>query len=161
MCLYCDVAVTKAQERKMEVAEMKMLRFSIGKTRLDRIRNEEVRRRLGVVELGHQLRETRMRWLGHITRREETYVGKRMRQMVVGKRKRGRPKRRWQDCIDDDLKGLGVREEDELDRRESGGELSAPATPETGNKAVEEEEDDCDVFILARNRSPRVDCLVL
>ena len=81
------VAVTKAQERKMEVAEMKMLRFSIGKTRLDRIRNEEVRRSLGVVELGHQLRETRMRWLGHITRREETYVGKRMRQMVVGKRK--------------------------------------------------------------------------
>ena len=49
---------------------------------------------------------------------EETYVGKRMRQMVVGKRKRGRPKRRWQDCIDDDLKGLGVREEDALDRRE-------------------------------------------
>ena len=37
------VAVTKAQERKMEVAEMKMLRLSIGKTRLDRIRNEEVR----------------------------------------------------------------------------------------------------------------------
>ena len=59
-----------------------------------------------------------MRWLGHITRREETYVGKRMRQMVVGRRKRGRPKRRWQDCIDDDLKGLGVREEDALDRRE-------------------------------------------
>ena len=35
------VAVTKAQERKMEVAEMKMLRFSIGTTRLDRIRNED------------------------------------------------------------------------------------------------------------------------
>ena len=56
------VAVTKAQERKMEVAEMKMLRLSIGKTRLDRIRNEEVRRRLGVVELGHQLKRECAGW---------------------------------------------------------------------------------------------------
>ena len=34
------VAVTETQEKRMEVAEMKMLRFSIGKTRKDRFRNE-------------------------------------------------------------------------------------------------------------------------
>ncbi|XP_047484180.1 uncharacterized protein LOC125035913 [Penaeus chinensis] len=37
------VAVTKGQERKMEVAEMRMLRFSLGKTRLDRVRNSTIR----------------------------------------------------------------------------------------------------------------------
>ncbi|XP_006820862.1 uncharacterized protein LOC100373182 [Saccoglossus kowalevskii] len=54
------VTVTKAQERKMEVAEMKMLRFSLGNTRLNRIQNEEVGRRLGITELGHKLRKTRL-----------------------------------------------------------------------------------------------------
>ena len=45
------VAMTKRQERKMEVAEMKMLIFSVGVTKLYRPRNEEIRVRLGVIEL--------------------------------------------------------------------------------------------------------------
>jgi len=54
------VAVTKKQEKRMEVAEMKMLRFSIRKTRLDRIRNEKVRKELGVEEMRRKLREVRL-----------------------------------------------------------------------------------------------------
>ena len=34
------VALTKRQEAEMEVAELKMLRFSLGVTRMDNIRNE-------------------------------------------------------------------------------------------------------------------------
>ena len=101
----------------MEVAEMKMLRFSIGKARKDRIRNEEMRSRTGVVELGQKLRETRLRWLCHIMRREESCVGRRMRNLVVDRRRR-RPKRRWQDCVDDDLRVIARKEEDALDRTE-------------------------------------------
>ncbi|XP_047492005.1 uncharacterized protein LOC125041211 [Penaeus chinensis] len=52
------VAVTKGQERKMEVAEMRMLRFSLGKTRLDRVRNSTIREN-GVGELEKKLRECR------------------------------------------------------------------------------------------------------
>ena len=37
------VAVTKKQVEEMEVAEMKMLRFSMGVTRKDKIRNEYIR----------------------------------------------------------------------------------------------------------------------
>ena len=61
---------------------MGMLRFSIGKTREDRIKSKEVRSRTGVVELGQKLRETRLRWLCHLMRREESYVGRRMRNLV-------------------------------------------------------------------------------
>ena len=111
------VAVTKIREKWIEVAKMKMLRFSIGKTREDRIRNEEVRSRTGVVKLGQKLRETRLRWLGHITRREEPYVGRRMRNLVVGRRRR-RPKRRWQGCVDDDLRAIERKVEDVLDKQE-------------------------------------------
>ena len=42
------VAVTKGQERKMEVAEMKILRFFLGKTRHDCIENAVIRGRLKV-----------------------------------------------------------------------------------------------------------------
>ena len=37
------VALTKRQEAKMEVAELKMLQFSLGVTRMDKIRNEYIR----------------------------------------------------------------------------------------------------------------------
>ena len=36
-------AVKKAHEKKMEVAEMKMLRWMSGVTRLDKIRNEKIK----------------------------------------------------------------------------------------------------------------------
>ena len=53
------LAVTKRQESKMEVAEMEMLRFSLGKTRMDKFRDEDTRKTMGVDELGGKLRETR------------------------------------------------------------------------------------------------------
>eukprot|EP00794_Sanderia_malayensis_P000338 gene338-971_t len=53
----------------------------------------------GGCELGGKLRETRLRWYGHVLRREEEYVGQRSRKMIVGMRGRGRAKRRWMDCV--------------------------------------------------------------
>ena len=37
------VAVTKKQVEEMKIAEMKMLRFAMGVTRKDKIRNEHIR----------------------------------------------------------------------------------------------------------------------
>ena len=52
----------------------------------------------------------------HVIRSEGGYVGKRVGRMVVGRRKRGRPKRRWEDCIREDIEAAGVMEEEALDR---------------------------------------------
>ena len=38
------VPLRKRQEAELEVAEVKMLRFTLGGTRMDRIRNENIRR---------------------------------------------------------------------------------------------------------------------
>ncbi|KAK3556615.1 hypothetical protein QTP70_010804 [Hemibagrus guttatus] len=64
------VSLRKRQESELEVAELKMLRFSLGVTRLDRIRNEYIRGTAHVGRLGDKVRETRLRWFGHVQRRE-------------------------------------------------------------------------------------------
>ncbi|KAK3548559.1 hypothetical protein QTP70_014478, partial [Hemibagrus guttatus] len=64
------VSLRKRQESELEVAELKMLRFSLGVTRLDRIRNEYIRGTAHVGRLGGKVREARLRWFGHVQRRE-------------------------------------------------------------------------------------------
>ncbi|KAK3573176.1 hypothetical protein QTP86_014847, partial [Hemibagrus guttatus] len=89
------VSLRKRQESELEVAELKMLRFSLGVTRLDRIRKEYIRGTAHVGRLGDKVRETRLRRFGHVQRRESEYIGRRMLDMELpGRRQRGRPKRR-------------------------------------------------------------------
>ncbi|KAK3570098.1 hypothetical protein QTP86_010972 [Hemibagrus guttatus] len=68
------VSLRKRQESELEVAELKMLRFSLGVTRLDRIRNEYIRGTAHVGRLGDKVREARLRWFGHVQRREGVVV---------------------------------------------------------------------------------------
>ena len=97
-------AVKKAQEKKLDVAEMRMLRWMSGVTKLDRIRNERIRGTTKVGEISKKVQESRLKWYGHVLRREEEYVGKIVMAMEVpGKRRRGRPKRRWMDTIGNNL----------------------------------------------------------
>ena len=111
------VAVTEQQMRKMKVAELKMVRSALGVTRKDKIRNEYVRGTAKIAKLGEKLRNVRLRWYGHVKRREKDYVGKRMMEMAVpGRRKRGRPRRRWMDLVREDMERVGAREGDEVDR---------------------------------------------
>ena len=111
------VALTKKQEAELEVAEMKMLRFELGVTRMDRIRNSFIRGSLHVGSIADKVREARLRWYGHVKRREMDYVGQRVLKMVIpGKRKRGRPKRRYMDALVEDMKVAGVKENDAQDR---------------------------------------------
>ena len=83
------VALTKRQEAEMEVAELKMLRFSLGVTRMDKIRIEYIRGTAQVGKFGEKTREARLRWYGHLRRKDDGYIGRRMLRMELpGKRKR-------------------------------------------------------------------------
>ena len=82
------VTLTKRQEAEMEVA--------LGVTRMDKIRNEYIRGTAQVGRFGEKTRESRLRWYGHVRRKDDGYIGKRMLRMELpGKRKRGRPERMW------------------------------------------------------------------
>ena len=93
------VAVTKKQVEEMEVAEMKMLRFAMGVTRKDKIRNEHIGSTVKVERLGMKMREGRLRWYGHVRRRDQEYVGKKMMEMeLLGKIKKRETKEKIFRC---------------------------------------------------------------
>jgi hypothetical protein len=74
-------AVKNQHGNQVSVAEMRMLRWMIGKTRLDRIRNDTIRERVGVAPIVERMVENRLRWFGHVERRPIDVVIQRVDKM--------------------------------------------------------------------------------
>ena len=111
------VGTTKNQEAELDVAEMKMLRFALGVTRKDRIKNEHILGTVKVGQISKKVRESRSQWYEHVKRREDAYVGRRVLEVELPrKRKVGRPKRRFMDAVKEGMKEVGVNEGDVHDR---------------------------------------------
>ena len=83
-------AMKKAQEKKLDVAEMRMLRWMSGVTKPDRIWNERIRGTTKVGEISKKVQESRLKWYGHVLRREDECVGKRVMGMEVSGEKKER-----------------------------------------------------------------------
>jgi len=102
--------MTAEQERRFERAEMRMVRWMCGVSLRDNLRSDELRRRLGIEAIGQVLRRGRLRWLGHVLRKEENdWVRKSMNIIVVGNRGRGRPKLTWGKVVERDMNLKGLR----------------------------------------------------
>ena len=69
-------------------------------------------------EITKKVQERRVKLYEHVMmRREEDYVGRgAMVMKVQGRRKRGRPKRRWLDKVEDDIEEKGLSADDVYDR---------------------------------------------
>ena len=71
---------------------MRMLRWVCGVTKKDKIRKEHVK----VAPVTKKITEKRLKWYGHVKRRNEVHALSRMVDAPVpGKRWRGRQKTRW------------------------------------------------------------------
>ena len=100
-----------------EVTEMRMLRWMCGVTRKDKIRNEHIRGTTRMAQASKKITERRLNWYAHVMRRDgEHILRKVLRADIPGKRKRGRPKTRWKDACQRDLKSTGLRAGEETDR---------------------------------------------
>ena len=112
--------LTKKNEAEREVAELKRLRFSTGITRMDMITNDYIRGTARLNSIKNKLRKTKLRWYGHILRKKNSYVAKRIIAMSLSNKwKRGRPKRRFADAIKEDMIVAEVNEDDSMDREKS------------------------------------------
>ena len=90
-----------AERRKGNVFEMKCLRSLVGVSRLDRVRNEEVRMRAGIErELASRADQRVLRWFGHVERMDEYRMARRVLMAEVsGGRVRGIPRLGWMDGV--------------------------------------------------------------
>ena len=69
----------RAERRKVNVLEMKCLRSLVGGSRMDRVRNEEMRRRAGRErELVSREDQGVLRWFGHVERMDEYRMARRV-----------------------------------------------------------------------------------
>ncbi|KAL6576380.1 hypothetical protein OROHE_000161 [Orobanche hederae] len=110
-------AMKKSLESKLEVAEMRMLRWSCSRTMLDRIPNGVFRNALVVAPISAKVREGRLRWFGHVLRRQASAPVRRVKSLLVeGGRRRGRTRRSWEEQLRLDLKALSLSETMTVDR---------------------------------------------
>ncbi|GJV21441.1 hypothetical protein Tco_1370461 [Tanacetum coccineum] len=103
----------------MEVAELRMLRWTCGKTMLDMIPNGVYKAELEVETIINKMREGRLRWFGHVKRRPQSAPVRKVEALVInGLRTGGRPKLRWEDRVKLDMKELLLSEDMTSDRNE-------------------------------------------
>ncbi|GKB01184.1 retrovirus-related pol polyprotein LINE-1 [Tanacetum coccineum] len=96
--------ITKAQATRVEVAKLRMLRWICGKTMIDMIPNGVFRAELDVDSIVDKMREGRLRWFGHVKRRPQNTMVRKVESMEVeGSR---RPKLRWENRLKLDIKEL-------------------------------------------------------
>ena len=111
--------------------------INVRSTKLEKIRNERIRGTTKVGEIAKKVQERRLKWYGHVMRREEHYVGRRVMEMKVqGRRKRGRPKRRWMDKVKDDIKACWLMK---CMTVLHGGVSHRTSTPHKGGNKMKEE----------------------
>ena len=109
----------RRKEGMLERTEMRMLRWILGVSLMERIESEEIRRRVGICKIVDKARESRLRWYGHVVRRDENSMIRKAHDMgVEGRRSRGRQKMRWMDAVRRDMREMDVEHTDASNRQE-------------------------------------------
>uniref|UniRef100_M8D467 mRNA export factor GLE1 n=1 Tax=Aegilops tauschii TaxID=37682 RepID=M8D467_AEGTA len=89
-----------------------------GHTRKDRVRNDDIRDRVGVAPIEEKLVQHRLRWFGHIQLRpsEAPVHSGRLKHADNVKRGRGRPNLTWEESVRRDLKDWSITKVLAMDR---------------------------------------------
>ena len=87
--------MTAEDKRKITTTEMKCLRRMLGISIRDRIRNEDIRKRVGTTPVLNFIKK-QVKWFGHVTRLPPNSLPQMaMLHYHCGYKARGRPRKRW------------------------------------------------------------------
>ena len=94
----CESWVLREKEKsRLQATEMSVLRRIVGVTRMDHIRNEEIRHRVQQRSIVDVVRERRESWRVKVMEKSGRLAERVMAGEVEGRRPRGRPRKRWGD----------------------------------------------------------------
>ena len=124
-CLYGTetLALTELQQQRLQVCENNWVRKIARVTMADRRRMVELREETGVQRsLTERLVRSRLQWAGHVERMADDRLPKRAAELrEQGRRRRGRPMLRWEDCVKRDVRKGGEEEDWKKKTRDRGG----------------------------------------
>ena len=117
------LALTELQQQRLQVCENNWVRQIARVTRADRRRMVELREETGVQRsLTERLVRSRLQWAGHVERMADDRLPKRAAELrEQGRRRRGRPRLRWEDCDKRDVRKAGEEEDWKKKTRDRGG----------------------------------------
>ena len=107
--------LTNRNEQYLRIFERRILRKMFGSVQnedgLWRIRtNYELNDLIKNADVVRFVKSKRMAWLGHVMRMEEKIISKRVIEWKpVGRKNRGRPRKRWIEDIEEDIQTMGIR----------------------------------------------------
>lgn len=110
----CELWVLNQQEaNKLEIWERRILRGIFGGIKDSdglwrRRTNKEIREMYGKPTITQKIRKQRASWLGHVVRMNKNRMPKLLLESLGGKKKRGRPKKKWLEAVLSDLRKVGV-----------------------------------------------------
>ena len=83
-------AIKRNHVQKMSVIELRMLHWMCGNTQRDKVRNEDIRTKIGVASIEEKMRKNRLRWFGHVRRRPTDAPVRRIECINLGQVKSAR-----------------------------------------------------------------------
>ena len=106
--------ISSRDANKLRVFERKIIRRIYGPIQENgywRIMdNLEVNNILKGEDIVRFIKAQRLRWIGHVERMMEERIPKRIyKASMTGRRKQGRPRNRWKDEVEKDLKSMEIR----------------------------------------------------
>jgi hypothetical protein len=111
----CETWVmTNKEKQRLEIWERKILRRIFGGKRTDfgweRRTNAEIYQLFDDTSISDFIKSRRLQWLGHLERMDESRNVKTIAWKAPdSKRKRGRPRKRWREAVEEDLKEKGIQ----------------------------------------------------
>jgi hypothetical protein len=88
----------KREEQRLEAAQMKFLRHLLGITKLDKEKNQCIRKKTGTEYIVKEIKQYQEKCLQHIQRMDTNRIPKQAVQYKTkGRRHIGRPRKRWRD----------------------------------------------------------------
>ena len=94
-----------------------MVRWMCGVKLKDRLPSKELRDRLGLDDIALVLQQNRLRWYGHVLRKDDDHWVKKCMEYEVGvPRPRGRLKSTWREVVREDCQVRKLNKEVAVDR---------------------------------------------
>jgi len=105
------------QQQRLERVEMRMVRWMCGVSLRERKTNDDLRKMMGIESVMDVVKRNRLRWLGHVLRKDESdWVRGVLEMSVVGSRGRGRPRKTWLKVVEEEMWARGLRRGDAENR---------------------------------------------